>query len=78
MSEHRESSKLDASSKNSIILSERKNGSPMILIAEDLAFNRIAMKHVLTVELGFYEHDLIFVEDGKKAIETVVDLTQKN
>jgi PleD family two-component response regulator len=45
---------------------------PMILAAEDLAFNRFAIKHVFKAELGLFENQFLIVEDGKQAVEEVV------
>jgi hypothetical protein len=45
---------------------------PMILVAEDLAFNRFAIKHVFEAELGLFANQFLICEDGKRAIDEVV------
>jgi CheY-like chemotaxis protein len=60
------------------ISKEKEQKGPRILIAEDLAFNRVTIKHVLIRELGLAEDDFIMVSDGEKAMDCVVNLAKQD
>jgi CheY-like chemotaxis protein len=53
-----------------------KPKGPMILCAEDLPFNRFAIKHVFEAELGLFANQFMIVENGKQAIDEVVKQSQ--
>jgi PleD family two-component response regulator len=54
-------------------INEQAEGLPKILVAEDLEFNRMAIEHVFIKELGLKKSDFILVNNGKKAIDALVE-----